>query len=33
MSRNNGYGTENLLDYLYHQNFKKRTGMDLSRQR
>lgn len=23
MSRNNDYGTENLLDYLYHQNFKK----------
>ena len=32
MSRNDDYTTENLLDYLYHQNYYKLFGIDLSRQ-
>ena len=32
MSRNNDYTTKNLLDYLYHQNYYKLIGIDLSRQ-
>ena len=32
MLRNNDYGTGNLLDYLYHQNYYKLIGTDLSRQ-
>ena len=32
MSRNNDYTTGNLLDYLYHQNYYKLIGIDLSRQ-
>ena len=32
MSRNDGYSTGNLLDYLYHQKYYKTTGIDLSRQ-
>ena len=32
MSRNNGYTTGNLLDYLYHQNYYKIIGIDSSRQ-
>ena len=32
MSRNDDYTTGNLLDYLYHQKFYKRIGIDLSRQ-
>ena len=32
MSRNDDYTTGNLLDYLYHQNYHKLTGIDLSRQ-
>ena len=32
MSRNNHYTTENLLDYLYHQNYHKLIDIDLSRQ-
>ena len=32
MSRNNEYTTGNLLDYLYHQNYYKLIGIDLSRQ-
>ena len=32
MSRNGGYSTGNLLDYLYHQNYYKLIGIDLSRQ-
>ena len=32
MSRNNDYTTGNLLDYLYHKNYYKRIGIDLSRQ-
>ena len=32
MLRNNDYGTGNLLDYLYHQNYYKLNGTDLSRQ-
>ena len=32
MSRNDDYTTGNLLDYLYHQNHYKLTGIDLSRQ-
>ena len=32
MSRNNGYTTGNLLNYLYHQNYYKLTRIDLSRQ-
>ena len=32
MSRNNDYTTGNVLDYLYHQNYYKLIGIDLSRQ-
>ena len=32
MSRNGDYTTRNLLDYLYHQNYYKHIGTDLSRQ-
>ena len=32
MSRNNDYTTGNLLDYLYHQNYYKLVGVDLTRQ-
>ena len=32
MSRNDEYTTRNLLDYLYHQNYYKLIGIDLSRQ-
>ena len=32
MSRNNDYTTGSLLDYLYHQNYHKLVGIDLSRQ-
>ena len=32
MSRNNDYTTGNLLDFLYHQNYFKLIGIDLSRQ-
>ena len=31
MSRNDDYTTGNLLDYLYHQNYYKLIGIDLSR--
>ena len=31
ISRNYGYTTGNLLDYLYHQDFYKLIGIDLSR--
>ena len=31
MSRNDEYTTENLLDYLYHQEYYKLMGIDLSR--
>ena len=31
MSRNNYYATRNLLDYLFHQIYYKRVGMDLLR--
>ena len=31
-SRNDDYTTGNLLDYLYHQNYYKLIGTDLSRQ-
>ena len=30
--KNNHYTTENILDYLYHQNNYKLVGIDLSRQ-
>ena len=33
MSRNNDYTTGNLLDCLYHQNYYKPIGIDLSRQK
>ena len=33
MSRNNDDTTGNLLNYLYHQNYYKLIGVDLSRQR
>ena len=33
MSRNNDYTTRNLLDYLYHQNYYKLNGNDLSREK
>ena len=33
MSINADYTTGNLLDYLYHQNYYKLTGIDLSRQK
>ena len=32
MSRYNDYTTGNVLDYLYHQNYYKHIGIDLSRQ-
>ena len=32
MARNNDYTTGDLLDYLYHQNYYKLIGKDLSRQ-
>ena len=32
MSRSDGYTTENLLDFSYHQNYYKLIGTDLSRQ-
>ena len=32
MSRNDDYTTGSLLDYLYHQNYYKLIGIDLSRQ-
>ena len=32
MSRNNDYTTGHLLDYLYHHNYYKLFGEDLSRQ-
>ena len=32
MSKNYGYTTGNLLDYLYHQSYYKLIGIDLSRQ-
>ena len=32
MSINDDYTTGNLLDYLYHQNYHKLVGIDLSRQ-
>ena len=32
MSRNNDDTRRNLLDYLYHQNYYKRIGINLSRQ-
>ena len=32
MSRNNDYTTENLLEFLYHQNRYKLINIDLSRQ-
>ena len=31
MSRINSYTTRNLVDYLYHQNYYKLVGIDLSR--
>ena len=33
MSRNNDYATGNLLDYLCHEKYYKRIGIDLSRQK
>ena len=33
MSRNDNYTTENLLDYLYHQDNYKLIGIDLSRRK
>ena len=32
MSKNNHYTTRNVLHYLYHQNYYKLIGIDLSRQ-
>ena len=32
MSRNDDYTTGNLLGFLYHQNYYKLIGIDLSRQ-
>ena len=32
ITRNNEYKTGNLLVYLYHQNYYKLTGIDLSKQ-
>ena len=32
MATNNDYTTGDLLDYLYHQNYYKLIGIDLSRQ-
>ena len=33
VSRNDGYTTKTLLDYLYHQNYYKLISIDLSRQK
>ena len=33
ISRNNNNTTENFLDFPYHQNYYKLTGIDLSRKR
>ena len=33
MSENDDYTTGSLLDYLYHQNYYKLIGIDLSRQK
>ena len=33
MSRNNDYAIGKLLEYLHHQNYYKRIGIDLSRQK
>ena len=33
MTRNKDYATENLLDFSYHQNCYRLTGIDLSRQK
>ena len=33
MSRNDYYATWNVLDYLYHQNYYKLVGINLSKQR
>ena len=33
MLRNSDYTRENLLDYLYHQNYRKLICIDLSRQK
>ena len=33
MSRNDGYTTGDLLGYLYHQEYYKLIGKDLSRQK
>ena len=30
MSRNDNYTTNNLLDFSYHQNYYRLTGIDLS---
>ena len=32
MPRNDDYTTENLLDYLHHQNYYKHINIDLSRE-
>ena len=32
MTKNDDYTIGNLLDYLYHQNYYKVIGIDLSRQ-
>ena len=32
MPGNDDYKTENLLDYLYHQNYCKRIGIDFKNQ-
>ena len=32
MSRNDGYTTRNLLNYLYHQNYYKVISTDLTRE-
>ena len=32
MSRNEDYATGNLLDYLYHQKYRKLIGIGLSRE-
>ena len=32
MPGNDDYKTENLIDYLYHQNYCKRIGIDLKNQ-
>ena len=33
MSRNDGYTTGNVLDYLYYQKYYELNGIDVSRQR